>query len=121
MLRVQLGWISAATHDGSSLSVEAVPEQLPRITTFKSVDWLRTDLLVERVESRLALASEGRGSFESTCQSQVFKVQLAEPLSPSARAKLTVTYLLGKSIPQSEVESFMGNSAELTSLTSLNG
>lgn len=93
---MQLGWITVTSAEGTPLSVEAVPRQLPRISALRPADWVETDLLVEGVERRLALASEGRGSFQSACWPQVFKVELEEQLDASKVKKINIVYLLGR-------------------------
>ncbi|KAL8273879.1 hypothetical protein Esti_002202 [Eimeria stiedai] len=89
----QLGCVTASTEAGSPLSVELVPTVLPRIAELKPGDWLEAKLLLERIEKRLVLASEGRASFESACRSQLLKVHLAEQLDEFNPAKISITYL----------------------------
>lgn len=92
----QLGWVNASTPDGASLSVEAVPRTLPRISTFMRADWVEKNLLVEVAEKHLVSASEGLSSFESACWPQVFKLHLAEQLDASKTTQVQITYLLGR-------------------------
>ncbi|KAL8441440.1 hypothetical protein Emag_007160 [Eimeria magna] len=92
----QLGWVKASNEAGSTLLVELVPSVLPRISELNSSDWLESKLLLESIEKRLALASEGRAPFESECRLQLLKVHLADQLDENKPAKISITYALGK-------------------------